>query len=75
MNNHLKYVNLAIEKSIESYNNGAFPAGAVIVQNDIILTSTISAIYPKIIFHAESNAIDNAMNLTNNQLTDCILYT
>ena len=58
----------------ESFDEGAFPAGAVLVKGGKIISKNISAHYPKIVFHGESKCIDEAMNNVNEQLTDCILY-
>jgi short-subunit dehydrogenase len=70
----IEFLKLAIEMSHESYKKGAFPAGAVILKAGNVLTKTVSATYPQIIFHAESKAIDQVMAELNDQLNDCILY-
>lgn len=72
--NDIGYVKTAIKMAQQSYDEGSFPAGAVIVQNDKIITQTTSASFPKINFHAESKAIDNAVNELNQQLSGCTLY-
>jgi tRNA(Arg) A34 adenosine deaminase TadA len=69
-----KYLELAIELSQDSLHYGAFPAGAILVQNDEIISQSISAKYPKINFHAESQIIDEAINKLDKQLIDCELY-
>lgn len=72
--NDLEFAKLAVEMSKQSYEEGAFPAGAVIVRNGEIIAKNTSAKYPKINFHAESKTIDEAINIINDQLTDCTLY-
>lgn len=73
--NHKKYIQLALIKSKQSLESGAFPAGAIIVANDgAIVSQEISAIYPSINLHSESKAIDKAMQKLNMQLSDCTLY-
>ncbi len=69
-----EYVETAIKMARQSYDEGSFPAGAVIVKDGKVITETTSASFPKINFHAESKAIDNAINELNQQLTDCTLY-
>jgi len=73
--NDKKWLRLAIEMSEKSFNEGAFPAGAVIVKDNIEVAKDISARFPKIVFHAESNTIDASMNKLSSQLTGCVLYT
>lgn len=68
------YLKLAIEMSKRSHKNGAFPAGAVIVKDNKILSKTTSATFPKINFHAGSKAIDQVISDKNEQLSDYILY-
>jgi len=70
----IEFTKQAIEMAKQSLDEGAFPAGAVLVQNNQIISKNTSAKWPKIIFHAESKTIDEAMNKLNNQLTDCVLY-
>ena len=72
--NDYKYAQLAIEMAKKSFDEGAFPAGAVIVKNDEVIAQNTSAKYPKINFHAESKTIDEAINKLDSQLTDCTLY-
>ena len=50
----------AIDMAQLSYDKGSFPAGAVIVKDGKVITETTSASFPKINFHAESKAIDDA---------------
>ncbi|MEI6887231.1 MAG: deaminase [bacterium] len=69
-----KFLEQAINMSVKSYNEGAFPAGAVVVNNGKMITSTTSTKFPKINFHPESKAIDISINSLNAQLQDCTLY-
>ena len=52
----VKYLSLAIQNSRKSFEEGRFPAGAIIVKNGEILASEVSVPYPGL-FHADSNAI------------------
>ena len=72
--NDFEYLKLAIEMSHQSFEAGAFPAGAVIVKDRKVITKTTSATFPKINFHSESKSIDIAINELNEQLIDCTLY-
>lgn len=69
-----EFLKMAIEMSHQSYEEGAFPAGAVIIKDGEVLSKTTSAAFPKINYHAESKSIDIAINELNEQLTDCTLY-
>jgi NAD(P)-dependent dehydrogenase (short-subunit alcohol dehydrogenase family)/tRNA(Arg) A34 adenosine deaminase TadA len=73
-NKDVEFTKQAIEMANKSYEDGAFPAGAVLVKNGKVIAKNISAKWPQIIFHAESKTIDEAMSKFNEQLTDCILY-
>ncbi len=70
----IRYVKEAIKISKNSFKRGAFPAGAILVQNTQIIAKNTSDKYPKIIFHAESKTIDRAINKLNAQLSNCTLY-
>ncbi|MBN1618042.1 SDR family NAD(P)-dependent oxidoreductase [Candidatus Dojkabacteria bacterium] len=70
----IEYLKMAIEMSHQSYDEGAFPAGAVIVKDGKVISKTTSTSFPKINFHPESKSIDIAINELNEQLTDCMLY-
>lgn len=70
-----EFCNLAIQQAKESFELGAFPAGAVIVRNGEVLAKSVSAKYPEIIYHAESNAVDLVMQQLHAQLSDCVLYS
>jgi len=67
-----KYLKLAIQNSIRSMNEGNFPAGAVVVKDDTILSSAVSSPYPGL-FHADSKAVSNAFN-QNGSLHGATLY-
>lgn len=73
-NQDVEFLKMAIEMSHQSYEEGAFPAGAVIVKDGKVISKTTSATFPKINYHAESKSIDIAINELNEQLTDCTLY-
>ncbi len=70
----IEFLKMAIEMSHQSYKEGAFPAGAVIVKGGRVIAETVSVSFPKINYHAESKAIDMAINELNEQLSDCTLY-
>ncbi len=65
----------AIKLSQESFNEGAFPAGAIIVKNNEIIIQTTSAKFSKNVYHAEYKSIGLALEILDSKLTDCILYT
>lgn len=73
-NKHKQFIQEAIQMSKESFEKGAFPAGSVITHKNIVVAKSISAVYPKIIYHAESNAIDQVINQAQIQLSEYILY-
>lgn len=70
----VSFCKLAIEQSRLSIKDGAFPAGAVLVKNGTVEAKTISAKWPEIIYHSESNAIDEVMGKKHQQLTGYTLY-
>jgi tRNA(Arg) A34 adenosine deaminase TadA len=70
----LEYSRLAVDMAKKSFEEGSFPAGAVIVKDGKIISKNTSAKYPKINFHAESKTIDEAINNLDIQLTGCTLY-
>jgi tRNA(adenine34) deaminase len=70
----LEFENLAIEMAKKSLEEGAFPAGAVIVKGGVVLAKNTSAKWPQIVFHAESKTIDEAITKLDSQLSDCVLY-
>lgn len=72
MSNFLKK---AVELSKESYEQGRFPAGAVLVKDNQIIGTGISGLFPKIHIHAETQLIDEAMEKCNMQLEGFELFT
>lgn len=70
----IEFVKKALDMARNSYNEGAFPAGAVLVKDDQIVSQNTSAKWPQIVFHAESKTIDEAISKLGSQLTDCTLY-
>ncbi|MBU1104728.1 deaminase [Candidatus Parcubacteria bacterium] len=67
-----EYLKLAIENSKKSTDAGNFPAGALVVKNEKILSSTVSSPYPGL-FHADSKAITEAFS-KNGYLEGSTLY-
>jgi tRNA(Arg) A34 adenosine deaminase TadA len=72
--NDFEYAKLSVNMAKQSFKEGAFPAGAIIVKDDKIISKQISAKYPNFHLHAESKAIDDAITKLNDQLTNCTLY-
>jgi len=70
-----KFIEQAISLSQESSNKGNFPAGALVVKDDKIISKSTSFAYPKFNHHPESASIDAAIAKLNKELIDCILYT
>lgn len=68
----IKYLKMAIANSRRSFEEGRFPAGAVVVKNDKVIASEVSVPYPGL-FHADSNAMTKAFNEVGN-LKDATLY-
>ncbi len=56
---NIQFLKLAIEKSRESFNQGNFPAGAVVVKDGKVLAEAVSSPYPGL-FHADSKAVSEA---------------
>src|SRR5690606_29332979 len=69
-----RYAEAAIKLAEQSLLAGAFPAGAIVVIDGDIVASAISNSYPAANHHAESKAIDAAMEKLNRQLADATLY-
>lgn len=67
-----KYLKLAIKNSVHSMNNGNFPAGAVVVKDNKVLSSEVSSPYPGL-FHADSKAVFKAFQKYG-PLKGAILY-
>lgn len=72
MPNDIHFLKLAIENSKRSMEEGNFPAGAIVVQNEKILSSEISSPFPNL-FHADSKAVSSAFK-EHGVLTGAVLY-
>lgn len=57
--NELEFIKQAIENSRRSMAEGNFPAGALVVKDGEVLSSTVSSPYPGL-FHADSKAVQAA---------------
>ena len=68
----IKYLKMAIANSQKSFEEGRFPAGAIVVKDDQVLASEVSVPYPGL-FHADSNALTKAFNDVGN-LKGATLY-
>lgn len=68
----IDYLKIAIANSQRSFEEGRFPAGAVVVKDDEVLASEVSVPYPGL-FHADSNALTKAFNEVGN-LKGATLY-
>ena len=68
----LKYLRIAIANSQKSFEEGRFPAGAIVVKDDKVIASEVSVPYPGL-FHADSNALTKAFNEVGN-LNGATLY-
>jgi tRNA(adenine34) deaminase len=68
----IKYLKMAISNSQKSFEEGNFPAGAIVVKEGRILSSTVSVPYPGLL-HADSNAIFQAYT-KDNKLNNATLY-
>ena len=67
-----EYIRRAIEKSHQSFEQGNFPAGAVVVRNGEVIAEAVSSPYPSL-FHADSKAVTEAYQKYG-PLTDATLY-
>lgn len=74
MNMNPNFLKQAIELSKMSFDQGLFPAGAVIARGDNVISESVSSIWPAANHHSETDAIDKAMDLLQTQLSDCTLY-
>ena len=72
--NDIDYAKISMNVAEESFKKGSFPAGAVIIQDDKIISKQISGKYPNYHLHAESKAIDESIEKLGEQLTNCTLY-
>ncbi|MDD3647144.1 MAG: deaminase [Candidatus Dojkabacteria bacterium] len=68
-----KFLEKAISKAIESSEKGLFPAGALVVKNNKIISLSVSATYPDY-KHSESKAVDKAFDKLGESLRGCTLY-
>ena len=69
------FIKKAVELSRQSFEEGKFPAGALLVQGDEIITTAISSAFPDFHLHGETKVIDEGMAKLRKQLEDCELYT
>lgn len=68
----IEFLKMAIENSKRSMAEGNFPAGAVVVKGDEVLSSAVSSPYPGL-FHADSKAVQAAFE-KHGVLTGATLY-
>lgn len=68
----IEYLQLAIENSRKSMEEGNFPAGAIVVIDDKIIASEVSSPYPGLL-HADSKAVVKAFT-THGVLSGATLY-
>ena len=68
----IEFLRIAIENSKKSMAGGNFPAGAVVVKDDKVLSSEVSVPYPGL-FHADSKAVQMAFK-EHGILTGATLY-
>lgn len=68
----IKYLKMAIANTQRSFEEGRFPAGAIVVINEKVIASEVSVPYPGL-FHADSNALTKAFNEVGN-LKGATLY-
>lgn len=77
MENNLKFLKIAVNQARKSIKLGGFPAGAVIVKNNKIISRGISIGYKlnDPTSHAETSSIRKACKkLKTTDLSGCILY-
>ncbi|HZZ98606.1 MAG TPA: nucleoside deaminase [Candidatus Saccharimonadia bacterium] len=72
MENDTHFLQEAIKYSRQSFKEGNFPAGAVVVKDGQIAATAVSSPYPGL-FHADSKAISEAFQKSG-ILTGCTLY-
>ena len=58
----IEFAKKALNMAKKSLKEGAFPAGAVLVNDNDIISQNTSAKWPQIVFHAESKTIDEAIS-------------
>lgn len=71
----MDFLKKAVELSKQSFQEGRFPAGAVLVKDGKIIGTGISGMYPHIHIHAETRLIDEEMVKQNAQLDGYELFT
>ena len=69
------FVKKAVELSKKSFEEGKFPAGAVIVKGGKLVGTETSSAYPHQHLHAETKLIDKTMAEVDDQLDGYELYT
>lgn len=77
MTQHEKFMKYALDEAIKARDLGEVPVGAVIVKNDVVISSGHNKRETKnnALCHAEIEAIDRACEkLESWRLTDCDLY-
>lgn len=67
-----EYLEMALENSQKSMDAGNFPAGAIVVKNNEVLSSAVSSPFPGL-FHADSKAVTKAFE-KHGPLTGATLY-
>ena len=68
----IEFLKMALENSKRSMAEGNFPAGAVVVKDNEVLSSEVSSPYPGL-FHADSKAVQSAFE-KHGVLTGATLY-
>ena len=77
MNDHEKFMQIALEQAQIALNKGEVPVGAVIVKDGQVIFQAHNQVEEKgsTLFHAEILAIEGACRELNNKYLDsCILY-
>ena len=69
------FLEKAVELSKKSFEEGKFPAGAVMVKRHELVGYETSSAYPHQHLHAETKLIDKTMAEINDQLNNYELYT
>lgn len=68
----IKFLKLAIENSKKSFEQGNFPAGAIVVKDGEVIASEVSSPYPGLL-HADSKAVTKAFEKFG-PIKDATLY-
>jgi tRNA(Arg) A34 adenosine deaminase TadA len=69
-----QFIKEAIQNSQKSFEEGNFPAGALVMKDGKVLASEVSSPYPDH-RHADSKAIDKAFEMTKSSLDGAILVS